>query len=63
MAKQYKVLAQSFINNTLVEAGAIVEFDGEAGENLEEVKAPAKGKGKGDAQADAPADANPEALV
>lgn len=32
---QYKVLEKSFINGSLVEAGAIVEYDGEAADNLE----------------------------
>lgn len=40
---QYKVLEKSFIGNRLVEAGEVIEFDGEAGPNLEPVK-PAKGK-------------------
>lgn len=47
---QYKVLEKSFIGNRLVDAGEVVEFDGEAGPNLEAVK-PAKGK-----KAEAPAD-------
>lgn len=34
MAK-YRVLATSFINNALVEADAIVDYDGEVAENLE----------------------------
>lgn len=37
MAK-YKVLEKSFINNTIVEAGEIVEYTGRAGSNLELVK-------------------------
>lgn len=45
MAK-YKVLIKSFINNTIVEAGAVVEYDGKAGSNLELIKDP-KGDGKG----------------
>lgn len=47
MAK-YEVLETSFINNAIVEPGAIVEFDGEPGPNLK----PVKGK-KGSAAADA----------
>lgn len=41
---QYKVLERSFIGNMLVDEGAIVEYDGEPGPNLEPVKAKAKGK-------------------
>jgi cytochrome c biogenesis protein ResB len=55
MAK-YRVLTKSFINNTIVEAGDVVEYDGKAGTNLELVEgdkpeAKAKGKGKGAAPA------------
>lgn len=55
MAK-YRVLSKSFINNAIVEAGDVVEYDGEPGSNLELVEgekpAPkAKGKGKGAAPA------------
>lgn len=32
---QYRVLAKSFINNSIVEEGAIVEYEGEASDNLE----------------------------
>jgi len=32
---QYKVLAKSFINNSIVEEGEIVEYDGKPGSNLE----------------------------
>jgi hypothetical protein len=35
---QYRVVQKSFINNTIVEEGAIIEFDGEPGANLELVK-------------------------
>lgn len=45
---QYRVLQKSFINGELLEEGAIVEFDGEASDNLELVK-------KGKKGADAPA--------
>ena len=48
MAK-YRTLSKSFINNTIVEAGEIVDYDGEAGSNLELVdgeKSEAKPKGK-----------------
>lgn len=34
---KYLVLADSFINNTLLKAGVEVEFDGEPGPNLEPV--------------------------
>ena len=55
MAK-YRVLTKSFINNTIVEAGALVDYDGKPGSNLELVEgdkpeAKAKGKGKGAAPA------------
>lgn len=40
MAK-FRVLQRSFINNNLVEEGAIVEFDGVPGANLEPMDAPA----------------------
>ena len=32
---QYKVLETSFINNAIVEVDAVIEYDGEASENLE----------------------------
>jgi hypothetical protein len=35
MAKKYKVLEKSFIHNTVVEAGEVVEYDGTPGPNLE----------------------------
>lgn len=43
---QYKVLELSFIGAHLVEAGAVIEFEGEAGPNLEAIEEakPAKGK-------------------
>lgn len=51
---QYRVLAKSFINNTIVEEGEVIEFDGKAGSNLELIEgdkpAAAKGKGKGKAK-------------
>jgi hypothetical protein len=37
---RYTVLAKSFINNRLHEAGDEVEFDGDAGENLELIENP-----------------------
>jgi hypothetical protein len=48
MAK-YRTLSKSFINNTIVEAGEIVDYDGKAGSNLElveDVKPKAEAKGK-----------------
>jgi hypothetical protein len=47
---QYKVLERSFINNAIVEEGAVVEYDGEASSNLELIveEKPAK-KAKADA--------------
>lgn len=52
---QYKVLAKSFINNTIVEEGDIVEYDGKPGTNLELIKADKSGK-KGSKQDSAPVD-------
>ena len=51
---QYKLLARHFLNNTLYEEGAIVEFDGKAGSMMELIEddkpaAAPKGKGKGKA--------------
>ena len=44
MAK-YRVLQTSFINNSLVNEGDVVDYDGEAADNLELVsKASSKGK-------------------
>jgi hypothetical protein len=37
---QFKVLVESFINNSIVQEGELVEYDGEASENLELVPAP-----------------------
>lgn len=42
---QYRVLQKSFVNNSLVEEGEIVEFDGEPGTNLEPLKKSKKGAG------------------
>lgn len=36
--KTYRVLQRSFIDNRLVEEGEIIEYDGEAGSNLELIK-------------------------
>lgn len=54
---QYKVLEKSFIGNRMVEAGEVIDYDGEAGANLEPVKA-AKGK-KAEASADTGANLEP----
>lgn len=56
---QYRVLTKSFINNSIQEEGAIVEYDGKAGSNLElvEDKPEPKAKGKKGAVASAPDDA------
>ena len=51
MAK-YKVLEKSFINNAIVEEGAIIEYDGEASDNLELIKEEKPAKAKADANAD-----------
>ncbi|WP_158010817.1 hypothetical protein [Tardibacter chloracetimidivorans] len=37
MAK-YRVLKKSFIGNTIVEEGAIVDFNGQPGSNLEAIE-------------------------
>ncbi len=41
---QYTVLQKSFINDAIVEEGAIVEYDGEASDNLELIPEPVKTK-------------------
>ena len=43
---KYKVLTKSFINNTIVEEGEIVDYDGKPGTNLELVEDD-KPKGRG----------------
>lgn len=56
---QYRVLTTSFINNSIQEEGAIVEYDGKPGSNLELIKGepePQKGKGKKGSVASAPDD-------
>jgi hypothetical protein len=61
---KYRVLEKSFIDNHLREAGEEVEFDGEAGANLEAVDKPKRGKVKADEPvAEEPAVAEPEALA
>lgn len=57
---QYKLLAKHFINNTLYEEGAIVEYDGKAGsmmELIEDEKPAAAPKSKGKGKAAAPVEA------
>lgn len=41
MAK-YRVLTKSFINNSLVEEGAVIDYDGVPSDNLEPMDAPAE---------------------
>lgn len=43
---KYKVLAKSFINNSIVEEGEVVEYDGKPGTNLELIEdgKPKRGK-------------------
>ena len=36
----YRVLVKSYINHSIVEEGAIVEYDGEPAENLEPIDRP-----------------------
>ena len=45
----YRVLEKSYINNTIAEEGAIVEYDGEASYNLESIVEPKAVKDKKDA--------------
>jgi hypothetical protein len=35
MVQKYKVIEKSFVNNMIVEAGDIIEYDGEVSGNLE----------------------------
>jgi hypothetical protein len=49
---KYRVLVKSFIKNTILEPGEIVEYNGRPGSNLELIdedqpKPEVKGKGKG----------------
>lgn len=48
---RYRVLEKSFINNSVVDAGTEVEYDGEPGFNLELIK-PDKKSAKKDEAAD-----------
>lgn len=43
---KYKVLAKSFINNSIVEEGDIVEYDGKPGSNLELIEDDKPKRGK-----------------
>lgn len=61
---KYRVLVKSFINNAIVEAGELVDYDGKPGSNLEliegdkpEVKSKGKTKGAASAAAEAGTDA------
>lgn len=55
---QYRVLQRSFVNNALLEEGAIVEYDGEPSDNLELIKASKKSaKAEAAVTEEAPADA------
>jgi hypothetical protein len=49
---QYRVLQKSFINNALVEEGAIVEYGGTPGPNLELIEAEKPKRKKGAAAAE-----------
>lgn len=52
---RYKLLAKHFINNTVMDEGEIVEYDGKPGRMMELVDEEPKGKAKGKKGADAPA--------
>ena len=41
---QYRVVQKSFINNRIVEEGEVIDYDGEASDNLEPLKPAKKGK-------------------
>jgi hypothetical protein len=56
MAK-YRVLTKSYINSSIVEAGAIVEYEGKPGSNLEPIEPEGKGKAKAEAKESAKAEA------
>lgn len=50
---KYRVLEKSFIENKLVEAGAVIDYDGEASSNLEPLsKKEAKAAEEADATGD-----------
>lgn len=58
---QYRVLTKSYINNSIVEEGAVVEYDGKPGSNLELIEdevSPQKGKAKKSATVPASDDAD-----
>lgn len=50
---KYLVKRQSFLNNGIVEEGAIVEYDGDVHDNLELIEDEPKPKGKGKSKAPA----------
>lgn len=56
MAK-VRVLEKSFINNAVVEEGAVIDYDGELGPNLELVEVSGKGRKSKDTPAEAGDDA------
>lgn len=65
---KYRVLVKSFINNAIVEAGELVDYDGKPGSNLEliegptqEVRPEVKSKGKTKGAASAAAEAGTDA--
>jgi len=43
---RYRVLERSFINNSTLEPGAVVEYDGEVSDNLELIKELKASRGK-----------------
>ena len=43
---QYRVLQKSYVGNRIVEEGEVVEYDGEASDNLELIEQPKQAKGK-----------------
>lgn len=57
---RYRVLQKSFINNSIVEEGEIVEYHGKPGSNLERVDEPTKKKAPAPVPAPKP---EPEAEV
>jgi len=54
---QYRVLKDSFIGNSLVKEGDVVDYDGTPGDNLEPVDKAAKAAAKIAAQGEADAQA------
>ena len=41
---QVRILTKSFVGNTIVEEGAVIEYDGEIGSNMELVEQPKQAK-------------------